>query len=74
MAAQGELLAARKALLQSIESSHEESLFLQVAKQGEAAHATGATRANTVSGLADHDVYHLGQIALLKKFLKSARS
>jgi hypothetical protein len=24
-----------------------------------------------VSGLADHDVYHLGQIALLKKSLKS---
>lgn len=71
MAAQGELLAARKALLQAIESSHEESLLLQVPKKGEAAHASGATRAHTVSGLADHDVYHLGQIALLKKSLKS---
>ena len=31
----------------------------------------GATRADTISGLADHDVYHLGQIAILKKSLKS---
>lgn len=74
MAAQGELLAARKALLQSIEASQEESLFLQVPKKGETAHASGATRAHTVNGLADHDVYHLGQIALLKKSLKSARA
>ena len=73
MAAQGDLLAARKALLKSLEGSHEESLFLQVPKKGEA-HASGATRAQTLSGLADHDVYHLGQIALLKKSLKSARA
>ena len=70
LAAQGDLLAARKALLQSIEGSHEESLYLQVPKKGDTAHATGATRAHTVNGLADHDVYHLGQIALLKKSLK----
>jgi uncharacterized damage-inducible protein DinB len=69
MAVQGDLLAARKALLHSIENSHEESLLLQVPKPGEA-HASGVTRASTLSGLADHDVYHLGQIALLKKSLK----
>ncbi len=73
MAAQGDLLTARKALLKALEGSHEESLFLQVPKKGEA-HASGATRAQTLSGLADHDVYHLGQIALLKKSLKSARA
>jgi len=73
MAAQGELLAARKALLAALESSHEESMYLQIPKKGDAAQTTGTTRANTVSGLADHDVYHLGQIALLKKSLKSAR-
>jgi hypothetical protein len=72
-AAQTELLNARKALLASIEKSHEESLFLQVPKKGEGAHGSGATRADTVNGLADHDVYHLGQIAILKKSLKSAR-
>ncbi len=74
MAAQGDLLTARKALLHSLENSHEEALFLQVPKKGEATHASGATRAQTLSGLADHDVYHLGQIALLKKSLKSARA
>jgi uncharacterized damage-inducible protein DinB len=73
IAAQTDLLNARKALLESIEKSHEESLFLQVSKKGESGHAGGATRADTVSGLADHDVYHLGQIALLKKSLKSGR-
>lgn len=71
MAVQGDLLAARKALLEAIEHSHEESLYLQVPKKGDAGHATGATRAHTVGGLADHDVYHLGQIALLKKSLKA---
>lgn len=74
IAAQTELLNARKALLASIEDSHEESMFLQVPKKGETGHGSGATRADTVSGLADHDVYHLGQIALLKKSLKSTRS
>jgi uncharacterized damage-inducible protein DinB len=74
MAAQAALLTARKALLESIEKSHEESFFLQVLKKGETAHASGATRAHTVNGLADHDVYHLGQIALLKKSLKAGRA
>ena len=74
IAAQTELLAARKALLEAIEKSHEESFFLQVPKKGETGHGSGATRAETVSGLADHDVYHLGQIAVLKKSLKASRA
>jgi uncharacterized damage-inducible protein DinB len=74
IAAQTELLAARRALLESIEKSHEESLFVQVPKKGESGHGSGATRAETVTGLADHDVYHLGQIALIKKSLKSRQS
>jgi uncharacterized damage-inducible protein DinB len=73
LAAQTDLLTARKALLKAIEDSHEESLFLQVPKKGVASHGTGTTRAHTVNGLADHDVYHLGQIALLKKSLKARR-
>ena len=71
IAAQTELLTARKALLEMIEKSHEESMYLQVPKKGETGHGSGATRAETVSGLADHDVYHLGQIALLKKGLRA---
>jgi uncharacterized damage-inducible protein DinB len=74
IAAQTDLLNARKALLAALEKSHEESMFLQVAK-GATNHdpvfTAGATRADTISGLADHDVYHLGQIAILKKSLKS---
>jgi uncharacterized damage-inducible protein DinB len=73
IAAQTDLLNARKALLAAIEKSHEESMFLQVPKKDDPMHANGATRADTVSGLADHDVYHLGQIAILKKSLKSSR-
>jgi uncharacterized damage-inducible protein DinB len=71
MAAQGELLAARKALLAALDSAHEESFFMQVPKDGS---GSGSTRAETVSGLADHDVYHLGQIALLKKSLKAGKA
>jgi len=74
VAAQTDLLTARKALLSAIEKSHEESMFLQVtraATNNDPAFTAGATRADTVSGLADHDVYHLGQIAMLKKALKS---
>ena len=73
IAAQTELLTARKALLETIEKSHEESMFLPVPKKGETGHGSGASRADTVNGLADHDVYHLGQIALLKKSLKAGR-
>jgi uncharacterized damage-inducible protein DinB len=74
MAAQGELLAARRALLSALETSHEESFFLHVPKKDEPTHGSGATRADTVNGLADHDIYHLGQIALLKKSLKAAKA
>jgi uncharacterized damage-inducible protein DinB len=71
IAAQTDLLNARKALLAALEKSHEESMFLQVPTNNNPAFTAGATHADTVSGLADHDVYHLGQIAILKKSLKS---
>jgi uncharacterized damage-inducible protein DinB len=71
--AQKELLAARKALLEAIEKSHEESMHLPVPKKGETSHGPPLTRSHTVSGLAEHDVYHLGQISLLKKALKNPK-
>ena len=74
IAAQSELLTARKALLAAVENSHEEELYLQVPKTSATTHDSGATRAVTVNGLADHDVYHLAQIALLKKSLKRRES
>ena len=68
IAAQTALLNARRALLASIEKSHEESLFLQVPKKGEAGHGNGATRADTVKQARAITISTtLGQIALLKK-------
>ena len=64
------LKTARYALLAAIDKAHEEDFYLQVAKS---ANSTGyaMTRAQTVAGLIDHDIYHLGQIALLKKAIRT---
>jgi uncharacterized damage-inducible protein DinB len=64
------LKTARYALLEALDKSHEEELYLQVAKQAKGVDGSasqGMTRAQTVAGLIDHDLYHLGQIAMLKK-------
>ena len=67
-----ELKAARLALLDAIEKSHEEDLYTQVARLHDGAQSAPMTRAQTVSGLIDHDIYHLGQIAMLKKAIRHA--
>lgn len=67
----GELRAARYALLDALEKSHEEQLFTPVAEAPGKSEGHKATRAETISGLAEHDVYHLGQIAMLKKALRA---
>jgi uncharacterized damage-inducible protein DinB len=64
------LRAARHALLEALEKAHEENLYMQVLKTGAASEETSRTRAETISGLAEHDIYHLGQIAMLKKALR----
>jgi uncharacterized damage-inducible protein DinB len=64
-----QLGAARQSVLDALEHAHEEDLYMMVAK-GDSASSSGATRAATASGLIEHDVYHLGQIALLKKALR----
>jgi uncharacterized damage-inducible protein DinB len=38
--------------------------------KGDSSGSIGNTRSATASGLIEHDVYHLGQIALLKKALR----
>ena len=58
------------ALLEALEKAHEENLYMQVLKTGAASEETSRTRAETISGLAEHDIYHLGQIAMLKKALR----
>ena len=79
-----ELRTARYALLEAIEHAHEEDLYTLVPRASEASDtplpvpgtppvlSTRATRAQTASGLAEHDVYHLGQIAMLKRALRNS--
>lgn len=59
---------ARQHVLDAIEQAHEENLYGQVA--GVPAGTTPRTRAETAAGLAEHDVYHFGQIALVKKAIR----
>jgi uncharacterized damage-inducible protein DinB len=66
------LRAARYALLEAIDKAHEEELYMVVLTAAEANANDRVTRAQTATGLAEHDVYHLGQIAMLKKSLRSA--
>ena len=66
-----ELGAARQAVLDAIEQSHEEDFHLPV-REAEGASHTQRSRAQMLSGLMEHDVYHFGQIALLKKAIPRA--
>jgi uncharacterized damage-inducible protein DinB len=64
-----QLGAARQSVLDALEKAHEEDLYMMVPK-GDSSSSIGNTRSATASGLIEHDVYHLGQIALLKKALR----
>lgn len=65
------LEAARAGLLSEIDTAHEEDLHLHVKAFVEPFRDTGISRAGTVSGLVEHDCYHLGQVAMLKRAVKS---
>ena len=68
------LRAARYALLEVLEMAHEENLYVQVPKTGLVPEGPlSRTRGETVSGLAEHDIYHLGQIAMVKKALRAKK-
>jgi uncharacterized damage-inducible protein DinB len=62
---------ARRDLLRAIEETHEEDLHIHVRNYAPPFADTGISRAGTVAGLADHDTYHLGQIALLKRAIRA---
>lgn len=62
-----DLAAARTQLLGDLAAAHEEDLHLRVKEFAAPFSATGTTRAGTVAGLIEHDIYHLGQVALLKR-------
>lgn len=66
-----ELGAARQSVLDALEQSHEEDLHLFVKAAAASGHPQ-RSRAQTLSGLLEHDVYHFGQIALLKKVIRQA--
>ena len=66
-----DLAAARNQLLTDVDAAHEEDLQLHVKNHSPPFADTGISRANTVVGLIEHDAYHLGQIALLKRALRA---
>jgi uncharacterized damage-inducible protein DinB len=65
-----QLGAARQELLDALEKVHEEDLYTQVSR-AQGTDGSRNTRAQTASGLLEHDIYHLGQIALLKKAVRA---
>lgn len=69
-AALAALDAARRELLDEIENTHEEEIQIHVKNHSTPFADTGISRAGTVSGLIEHEAYHLGQIALLKRAIR----
>ncbi len=69
-AALAALGAARKELLDEIENTHEEEIQIHVKNHSPPFADTGISRAGTVAGLIEHEAYHLGQIALLKRAVR----
>jgi uncharacterized damage-inducible protein DinB len=66
-----ELKTARESLLEEINLTHEEDVQLHVKQHDPPFKDTGMSRAGTVYGLIEHDIYHLGQIAQLKRALRA---
>jgi len=64
------LAEARRALISAIESATDEDWVRPVVR-GDGESASLRSRAETTSGLADHDIYHLGQIAHIKRAIPS---
>jgi uncharacterized damage-inducible protein DinB len=66
-----ELASAREQLLGDVHAAHEEDFHLHVKQHDSPFGDTGISRAGTVAGLIEHDTYHLGQIALLKRAVRA---
>lgn len=73
IAALAELATARNTLLADIEAAHEEDLHLHVKHYSAPFGDTGIARGGTVVGLIEHDAYHMGQVALLKRALRASK-
>lgn len=65
-----QLEAAHAALGQTVAGLSPAQLNQQIGIERDRALGTGVTLRETIHGILQHDAYHLGQIALLKKALK----
>ena len=72
-AALADLATARKQLLADVDASHEEDIQIHVKNYSAPFADTGISRAGTVVGLIEHDAYHIGQIALLKRAVRASK-
>ncbi len=64
------LEATHDGLLAALRSGSDEALEAPVLDQRDPALGTGLTQWQTLRGVLQHDVYHLGQISLLKRALR----
>jgi len=71
-AALSTLEAARAELLAEIGNTHEEDIQMHIKNHSPPFADTGISRAGTIAGLIEHDAYHLGQIAMIKRAVRSA--
>ena len=67
-----DLETARKQLLSDLDAAHEEDLHLHVKHYSPPFGDSGITRGGTIVGLIEHDAYHMGQVALIKRALRAA--
>ena len=68
-AAQSALEAAHTSLVADIERLTADDLQRRVGVEGEVAQGPGVTIAAMLVGIAQHDAYHIGQVALLRRAL-----
>jgi uncharacterized damage-inducible protein DinB len=66
-----DLAKVRRELIEEINVTHEEELQLHVKNHNPPFGDTGMSRSGTVLGLIEHDIYHLGQVALIKRAIRS---
>ena len=67
-----EVFAARDELIAEIRAQSEADLEIMIGTDPEPALATGFSRAGSVLGVVQHNAYHGGQIALLKKLARAS--
>jgi uncharacterized damage-inducible protein DinB len=72
-AALADLEHAHLALRDTVRAFDESRLAMRVGDERNAPLGTGVTFAQTINGLVQHDAYHSGQAALVKKLVRKAK-